>query len=298
MGSTAPPMGQPLPFKDGEYQSLSQNAAVTWKFKDVEIPSPLYITRDDQIVVQVSSQAGGDVFNVNGRLLTVDGKVISIQRQLNTSASLTATTTLISGVEGFLLSLAIFDTNALQRGQAFARAWLNRGLLALTNAAQLLVSDYVTQFTPANWPGDMLKDPTEGPGELTSVQVSNPAAGADWGFNPGNRLRANVYSINAQLVTSIGAANRNVQVQILDANGHIVYQNSAAVSIVASTTAQVTFTPGNSQTQVVTTDVTILLPQPCIVMPAGLLQTSTVGIQVGDQWSNIWVMAERLIQGV
>jgi hypothetical protein len=297
MGAFVPPPGQPTPMQDGEFHSASQPSVVTWKLKDLDPPSPLYITRDDQIVVQGVSSSGGFVFTINGRLLTIDGTIVPLQATINTISATTAVTKLVTGVEGYLLSLSITATGQ-QRGVTYARAWLNRGLTALTNCAQLLVADYCTQTMAASWPGNIFRDPVEGPGELTSVQVSNPSAGLDWAFNPGASVRAQVYSVNAQLVTSAAVANRNVQVQIFDGSSHVVYQNSAVASIVASTTAQVTLTPGNSQAQVVTTDLTILLPSPCIIMPNGILQVLTVNLQAADQWSAIWLQVERWMQSV
>lgn len=298
MGS--PPLtavGQPKPLQDGEFVNASFSDVVSWLFKEIEPPSPVYITRDDQIAVSVFTSSAGESVTVNGRLLTIDNIIMPFKAVITPTSVGVASSKVITGVEGFLLSISVTPSQATQRGVTFIRAWINRGLFTSDNIYQLLISNYGTISQPATWPNGSIGYPREGAGELTSETITNPAAGAEFTWPNITSNDRNVFCINAQLVTSVVVANRNVQVLIKDASSRVVYQASASVSIPASTTASVTFTTGQIVTQVVTTNVIIPLPQPCMLPSGFRISTLTANIQAADQWSGIVGSEERWVAG-
>lgn len=298
MGSTAPPMGQPLPFKDGEFTSLSQPSVVTWKTKDVELPSPLYITRDDVLVVQATSQTSSEVVTINARLLTIDGVIIPIQRQLSILTPFTTGTMTIPVCEGFLLSVTAVGLLSLQRGLTYVRMWLNRGAAASANAVQMLMSDYVTQLGQAGWPAGTLKYPSEGPGQSWGLQVTAPGAGAEWTTTQPTNTRWHVRGVFAQLVCSATVANRAVQFRVLDPFGRVLVLSSANVVLTASQTGNIVAATFSNSSIIV--PLTLYLPWPSdLLTPGGSTFSSlTAGLQAGDQWGQITFLLESWLDNI
>lgn len=293
--SITTPSGQPNPLQAGEFQSSSRSNVVTWDFKGINPPGALYLTTDDKILVQGFSIAPVTVtFSVSGRLLTVDGIVVPFASSFTVAQGSFNFSIPLSAVEGFLLSVNVIS-NAVSRGQSYAAIYLTRGQSITSFIGQMLAADYCTNQIPMSWPNSGIRGTREGPGVLATVSVTSPGAGADWTFANTLIGALRLYHGTATLTTSAAAANRNVEVLVKDVNSVVVYRGSAAISIPASTTAAVSFTNGNTNTPVVTTDVLIPLPATCFIQAGGSLSVNTVNLQGGDQWSAIKLWSEQWV---
>ncbi len=291
------PQGQPLPLAEGEFVNSSVSDLVTWAFKKVAPPSPVYITRDDQISMLGITTSVGETLTVNGRLLTIDGVIMPFQVQLNFPTAGVNQTKVLTGVEGFILSLSVVASQATQFGISFARLWINRGLQSTNNLFQVLVSGYCTTQCAATWPGQQLQYTRQGPGELRTVTITNPAAGADFTFNNGGSVLfdMNVYSVCATLTTSAAVANRQVEVQVTDGSARVIYRAAAPANITASSTVNVCLTTGQLNTGIITTDLLIPLPVPCLLFQQYSIKIVTTNLQGADQWSNIAGHVEKWV---
>ena len=298
MGNTPTTPGQPMPMQAGEFSNESQPAVVTWLMKNLAPPTALYISRDDQLAVQTASVSNNVNYTAIGRVLGTDGRIIPIRQDFTVVNGGSAVTTLISGVEGFLLDFAVLCSTFNTRGQAFARLLLVRGSITSGQIIAFLAADYCSQFQPVAWPYGPIRDSLDGPGALVDASVANPAAGADWAFINPNATRTRVLSVSAILTTSAAVANRQVQVRIRNGSAQSEYQVAASVNITASTTAQITFTTGTPQSQIVATDIIIPLPDEVWLGPAQGLSVLTTGLQAGDQWSAIALQTLQWVQGI
>jgi hypothetical protein len=290
---------------------------VTFDFQQVAPPSPLYIQRDDVLVIQFLTAVLPETIVVNVRMLLAPypvggqpGPHAEIQGAPGTLATNTvepttfrfaATTAFVSTAgliplaEGYLLSVALAAVNATTRGVTFARAFIARGAAgALTNFMPLC-ADYISTFTVTGWPYGRVLSPTEGPGRSTSVNVASPAAGADWTMTVPVQDRRVVKSFSAMFTASAAAANRNISLQVTD-GANVVWQTDVTVSVTANQVVTVNGTTTNVPTGVVATTLFVVIPPSLTMTGNWTLRTSTANIQGADQWSNIWLAVEDWIE--
>lgn len=322
MGSSVilPSPGQPKEGPDPNFISASQPNVVSFGFKGIDPPSPLYLQRDDVLVLEVQGNVPVTI-SINGRLLlapaprggqpqppetagqaVVPLDVAAVIQPFQTAFRYTsvvgATQQIIVPMwEGYLLSVSVTDGGSSQRGVTFVRAFIARA--PTTPLAPFpvypLFSDYTTQNHVIGWPGGRTVYSTEGPGQLAISTVGNPAAGADWTLTVPLNFRDRIQSFNAQLVTSATVANRIVRVQNISGLGGIIWQSAAQQAIPASTTAQVSGSSTNVPSITDPTTVNLALPSPDFLRSGDKLAVSTVGLQAGDQWSNITVELEQWV---
>lgn len=326
MGSSGspnlPPPGQPSD-SPADLESARIETVpniTTFKFAGVEPPSPVYVQRDDVLVIEGQTQQGFDLLTVTVRLLLApfdqggqpsdssaagrvgrtitQGQIQTVQRTLNVPGPTPNTAQLaIPLSEGYLLSCVIAGSQATVRGNTFARAFINRGpLQTLTpNAAVMLFADYAVLNAPIGWPDSRTLYPTEGPGNMQQLQVANPGAGVDWSFTVPAGVRMRVQSFNAQFVTSAAVFTRIARVQVLGNLGNMVWQAAPSATQGASLTTQMS---ASSQSVYGATDpnsINLSLPAPLILMPLGTVRVNTTALQAGDVWSNIFFMVESWI---
>jgi hypothetical protein len=325
-GVLLPPPGQPGTGPDLSFKSAAVPNVVTFSLDRVGPPSPIYIQRDDQLVIEVVDFSGPHTVSVRGRQLLApfprggqpDKQAVPDPTQTAQSSNLIEpfsqdVSTLAGGpasvvktlqlTEGYLLSVTVVETSqsTSQRGLVFVRVWINRGATSAlaSNAFQLLLADYVTATSMVGWPSGRIVFPTEGPGRMANPVVTTPGAGVDWSFQMPAGMRFRIQSVNAQLLTSAGVANRIPRVQIVGQTGTVVWQAPPSSVIAASTTAQVSMSSGQVTSTTDPQTVNITLPSPCILQGVDaardILRVSTTNIQVGDQWSAISIEAEEWI---
>ncbi len=324
MGIFSATPGQPGPMRHGEFQSASIPNVVSFGFQGISPPSPLYVQRDDTLFLELISAVGfSDLINFTTRLmlpqpsvagqpdrpgappseLTLGGNtIVTIQNALKGNGLGTLVLLQVPLTEGYLLSCgAIGGTGAnSQRGIDFVRAFIARGAPVSPTpfTTWTLFADYVTAAQPVGWPGGRQVYPTEGAGAIVNTNPANPAAGADFTITMPTNGRVRVSTLNAQLVTSATVINRIVRVQIKNGLGNLVYQAPPQQVIPASTTAQVTFAPGQITSVVDVTTVNVPLPGPVVLGGGFTLGTSTTNLQIGDQWSNISLSSEQWLDAV
>jgi hypothetical protein len=189
--------------------------------------------------------------------------------------------------EGWLLSFAAHVSSATNSSQwYFMQSLVFRGQIPgqPTNPGSLIWQGFLVGFASNGWPGTPAKEITDGPGIIRSITGTLPAAGAEISEVVPNKRRWTLLSLRAQLATSAAVANRFPS-YIIDDGVNQFMSIHTNVAEVASTTNAFLLTPGNQffndgQGQ-------FLLPFPALIaLKSGFrINTSTVGIQAGDQWS-------------
>lgn len=319
MGSSVilPPPGQPVEGPDPHFVSGSQPNYVSFSLTNVAPPSPLYIQRDDVLQALWFSSVAGEAIIISGRYLlppfppgaagpqpdTKGPALISqapatVQPFALRFASTGVLTQQLSNIplaEGYLLAVSATSTAAISRGQTWVEAILLRSPAQSTLHVQTLFADYCTQSYFPSWPNGRIIHPTESTGFRTLQTVTSPAAGADWTFTVPSNSRFKIISLNAVLATSAVAGNRQVQIEITNAGGSVVWVGAANANIPASTTANVSATGTAPLTPVITTDVYCLLPPDLFLEGTFIIKAVTAGILGGDQWSAIQMYVETYI---
>jgi hypothetical protein len=305
---------------DPNFKSTSLPAITRFAWTDIQPPSPLYVLRDDVLLLQAipGQGVGNDTVNFNYRFLRVPevqggqpsdlaqpggGRGVVDYGIIDTGVDIL--TTAANGVlvsktrtlgEGFLLSLAASGSTAPQRGDMFARAVLLRGGGTFGNSAQLLFADYVTAFQAAGWPGGRALNSAEGPGALRALVVGAPGAGADWTMIVPTATRRKVVSFTATFTASATVANRNINVIVDNGAGAlVVWQDDVPVAVTAGQVVSVNGTQTNTPTGIIATELFVVLPPGLSLPQAFRVRSSTAGIQVGDQWSAITMLIEDLV---
>jgi hypothetical protein len=292
------PPGQPLPLQPGEFTNQSQPSVVSFKLQDLSPPSNLYIRQDEFLQVQFWSTAGtAIVYTLGFRILLADGSVVVGQKQF-TNIPVSATAVFPVDIpEGYLLGLIILgDTSLLKRGQTFVSVLINRGGQVGGVPEVNLVQDYVSDHNRVTWPYGRTITSTEGPGWLHTVTVGNPAAGADWTFTVPNAVRWRINSIAAVLTTSATVASRLPQLTVQDVGALTTYKAAANSLITASLVTLVAAAPASIGSSVAVPPAqAVLIPTPSdfIVEAGWIIQTNTVALQAGDQWSSININVEE-----
>lgn len=282
----------------GEAQIITSTPIASFKLQNVDPPSAFYMTQDDILRLVVWNSVPGLTVILAGRWLRIDGKIIPFRFDfIPTSLRAVSTFTTALG-EGFLLNVNAQSTIGTAfpfRGQTFCTVDLLRGGSANPFRVTVLFADYLTDGNALAWPQGQIRQSIEGPGWVQSLGVANPAAGANWSVTVPTNARWLVRGITFTLTTSATVATRTVEVNLTDGVNQLqVFPafNTQAASLGFRYNA-------NSTTANVTTDTTqIQIPiYADLRMVAGwVLSTTTVNIQVGDQYSGIRLTLEEWIE--
>jgi len=319
MGSSVilPPPGQPVEGPDNNFTTGSTPNIVTFAFEGLGPPSNIYVQRDDKIRVKILNSVVGASYILSGRILLpigplpgqpdahasdetykrqlTRGFIQPIQQVFFPTSDRTPNEFPVELAEGYLLSLAFSPANApaVARGQAYATIGLQRGGI-VGNRFQQLIADLPANNVDIGWPGGTLRNSTDGPGFIHSIQQANPAAGSDFTFTAAAAQRLRIDSMQAQFAASAAVATRNVEI-IVDDGANAVWTADVAAGITASTTDQIVATGTNAPTGVITTVQSIVLPPGLILAPGWRIRSVTQNIQAADQWSAIWFNVEEWV---
>lgn len=329
MGSSIilPSPGQPKTGPDPNFRTPSIPNIVTFGFDQIDPPAGLYIQRDDQLVLDGVTIISPENLNILGRVLLPyaqaggqpdapphtgpaggpvvgPGYIQTFKQTLALPVALTSASQVLTGLEGYLLSLSVTCTAAFQRGTTFARAWINRGSVLTTtpNAFGTLISDYITTTSPLGWPWGRYVSPVEGPGFLNIYTPGNPAAGTDLSFTSNLAGRVRLATFSATLTTSAAAGNRFVSFRLIRLpSTNIEYRVQDTAAVVASSVVVYSLAPGATNVRgggaiATEQDITLPLPAPYTATTGLRVNSVTQGLLAGDQWSAVTVGTEEWIE--
>lgn len=272
---------------------------VDMKLFRVNPPSLLYITRDDQLMVRVLNNQNAIItLHIRGRIFTLDGFLVPFDLTLKAN-NVTTTEQVFQLAEGFLLDVAIrADGVSIQRGQMYTQAFLARGNEPNVLPTQLLIAGFIVGQQPIGWPFALQESPVNAQGSILSTSVANPAAGSDFNFQLPNAQRGKIRGVIATLTTSATAATRGVRVQIKDNAGNVLYQAPGNITQAASLTQIYNFSAAPYPTTAIAGEAFIPIPPDCLLGVSWQIASLTNNIQVGDQWSSIFVWDEQWFDSI
>lgn len=256
-------------------------------------PAPFYLSLEDRLRISWWNQIPVASLRVSGRMLDEQGEMRIFVFTFPMAVSLNRQSEILALGEGFLLNLGV---RAVQlspaQEQAFVSLTVIRGPAALAVELSTLIQSYVGRAFFPSWPAVPPRDSVEGPGLVISHTVAAPAVGADWAFTIDERVAERIVGVTGTLTTNATAANRTVQLVYTDTAGNDTLFLEAAAVQPASTTRRYTWHI-NAPYAAVTT-VIQHAPLPDILLKSTwAISTLTDNLQVGDQWSGLFVTAER-----
>ena len=127
---------------------------------------------------------------------------------------------------------------------------------------------------------------------FVSQSHGQPAAGADWTITvPGSGEFWEIVAVRARFVTSSAVANRFLTFNVKDNVGNVVFNTAFGTAQTASITESVCLSPQFNAVagDVSSTKITTLPLPEGPYLPGFTINSSTVAIDTGDQWSQIAV---------
>ncbi len=269
---------------------------ITFNTREVPAPAPLYITRDDILVLRVRNSVAGINVTCRGRYLGRDGQVHRFSEFVVPTSDRASNNLQIELDDGFLLSVtvAVGETEVVRRGQTFVQAFLQHGSVEAAYQ-QLLVSDYVTQQAPVGWPGGILRSSIEGPGVLRSITGTDPAAGAEISETVPVNARWRLSVLSAVLVTDATAVTRQVEF-LLDDGATILFDEQHPFGQTASLTWRYTAADVGWMHTAASTRPLLPIPPDLFLFQGWRIRTVTLNIVAGDNWGAPQMLVEEWIE--
>ena len=294
--------GPPAPPTEA-FKILSAPSAVSFAITNLQPPTRVYIERDDVLRLDVITLLGTPTLRMVGRLLRVDGDVVPFEQDIVVAAANVLQTARLQMAEGFLLSVAVMATGAVNIGNScYVQFGFERSAQGGNVFFDVLTAGYCGNTQPIAWPGYPAMKPTDGAGCSIGWQGSAPAAGADAQFLLPLAVRVRVKSIRATLTTSAAAGNRIPRLRWQGTNGGEGFAGPNNTQL-ASTVVVYTWFGGGPATGIIDPTAGNLFQQAAIpeilyssTSGTPFLFTVTDGLLAGDQWSAISVMAESWIE--
>lgn len=175
------------------------------------------------------------------------------------------------------------------------RRWIrhNRNLSGFVRLWDLGNSDPSSPRLVSPWIGDIVQPVVQISPFLLSEGITQPAAGAEWTRVVPHDVNWRLLSITWRFVTDANVANRLPRLQLTDAGGRLLwFSNSntfqAASQDITYSCSAIALNPGTDSPN-------LLIPIPArLWLPRFFaIGTFTPGIQVGDQFSVIGILAEE-----
>lgn len=285
------------------------------------------VTTSDVLWSQLTSQSISSVSTVGNvswhnmaRIRQADGSILAVTWDVAGCAMVTSGgygAGLLSPVNGTLVGITSYITApaTIPNGAVYMNQYVLTSMpsggsstvcssnLVSANIGTLLTGAPVGSFYPMSWPGSGIVSVESVPPIPMTVGVTNPAAGAEFLYNPnpagGNGHRTCITGVFFQLATSATAGTRQVALRFLDnsgGNGVQLFWISSTTQGPSSTVLY-SFAPGTTQQQATigaTTIQTVPFANGPPVCFAGTLDTNSrlssfSNVQTGDQFSSIFV---------
>jgi len=264
----------------------------------LRFPSPFVLTGEDALEID-------SVCSLPNVTLTISGVMLSSRLQLipfsfihlpNSNRTIATTRTSIDS--GWIMHLRVTaSAGAPLVGQTFVWVRLCRGTTATALILGTICSGYVTANTDIFFPGGLQQGPLDGNGVVRSVQIANPAAGADFTITVPTGARWELVSASALFTTAAAVANRHTLL-VVDDGANIVYESAQTTAQIASLAIQHSW----GQAIAASTDAGGLsdvnpLPARIALVGGWRVRSSTGNIQAADQWSAIFISVREWLEG-
>jgi hypothetical protein len=262
------------------------NPLVTFQTAQIPPPSPLYVTLDDAIDIQVlNSNPLLTAVDLRLRFLTPDGTLRLLDYQFQGIPSdRSAVNKSFVVAEGFILSASVYQlVTAPRRGQTWVRVELKRGPLTANIGSQQLINDYLTNLHGPQWPNGSYGSEVDGAGHLYTFQGVQPAAGADAAITVPSSTRWRLQACSFFLQTSAAVGTRHV-LFVVDDGANLQYAIGTPANQNPSTGVRYSLAPATALASDGSGFITLPLPATTMLPGGSRIRTQTFGLDAGDQW--------------
>ncbi|MGH9492610.1 MAG: hypothetical protein ACRD2K_03835 [Terriglobales bacterium] len=274
----------------------TQRPGISFATDKVAPPSPLYITKDDNLNIAVWSSVAGTVVEMRARLLLPDGSIVSIQEDFRPTSDRAQNSFARSLTEGFLLSVSFANVGTIaRRGQLYVQMWVAQGDPSLFQFSEGLISGYLATGNMLVWPYGTQSYMVEGAGMLRSVTGTNPAAGVEITETVPTNARWKLLAITFSLVTAVAVATRTVRL-VLDDGVNIYAQFAASADQVASLTRQYNAVRGGGGVSGTAGDIDIRVSTTLPLFQGHRIRTLTAGLQAADDFGAPQFLVEEWLE--
>lgn len=256
----------------------------------------LWVEMSDRLFVAAYSSVASLVVRFSGYYRKANEEISEYAFDVEPTSDRAATTKDFFIGEGFLLScMATLSSGNANRGQCYVRAHIQRNTGAAAVKLHRVISGYVTDDNSPSFPYGVPQGPLDGPGMLRSVTGTNPAAGAEITDAVPTGARWRLSTVSASFVADANVANRRVRA-IIDDGTLEMFRYKAAADQTAGQTNQYTFAPLGSESAIANNVAIIPIPPDCYMFAGWRFVTSTVNLQVGDNWGAPQYLVEEWIE--
>ena len=275
---------------------LTLSPGVTFDASDVSPNNGVYITPADTLFLTVWSLLAGQTVQVSSRIILPDGTISFNVWQYITLGNRQNERATFNVPEGFLISLNVISLGTgQQRGTLFVAVQVQRGAFGNFLLGQTLCQGYVTQQSNVFYPGAQDGYAFEGRGHIRTITGTTPAAGAEVSEVVPAGAMWRVIAFNYNLITSATVAGRQSTLTYTD--GLNIYALMSPPSAQpASNSDQYHWGDGLA----LTSGFNGIFNAPLVreaYLTAGLrIQTETILIQTGDQYSGVTYLVEEWLQ--
>jgi hypothetical protein len=266
-----------------------------WQPHRAGLSLPAYVTADDVLSLYVQAQTGGTGIDLFARLLLPNGQVTRISQTFTPTGTPLSVFAQLPLVEGWLLGVTVGQVSGppLPSGDTRAGVWIMVGTLGYAGYARQIIDGYIGDNHTLSWPDAPPLPPVSSQGELLSMAVANPAAGADWSFTCPVGNRQAILCASMLLTTSATAANRIPNFTVLGAAGNPFWSMAVVAAQTASKAITYTLARGTNPYTDANSNVTLPLPTDLRLGYNFVIKSTTANLQATDQWSKVTLLVEQ-----
>jgi hypothetical protein len=290
------PLGS-TPEPDSDFRVYSARPEVRFLTRAVQPPSAVYVDTSDVLQISCATSLALEVVTISYRILRADGAAVKGQFQVFPLADRAIVSKLEPLPEGFLLSVSCRASVATTRGQTFVRAFLTDPALGGGQPSYMLLADYVTNAMAPAHPNGRVLSPIEGPGQIHAVAIPSAPLGSDFQFTVPVNTRWRIISGSSQFIPSAVAGNRDIALfyTIFGANN---FFSEAIAHVTASNPCIISWSDVTAVTPLNNRQQTIGIPSNLVILSNTFFNSSTFGLDAGDQFGAPSMLVEEWLDNV
>lgn len=286
-------------------QRLRVPYGVSFKLKDANVPSSLYVQPDDQITVVLANQ-GGAVGVANARLflriLRLDGKIQIQTEDISLLLGINVGVTFKPAVEGFMLTVSLFivsSTSFPLPGTVYGAVYYSRGSGAANFIGYMLTCGFIGRYSPLAWPHGAMNYISDGIGFMRQLTGAVPAAGAEISETVPAGMMWRVVGFNARFTASVAVFTRVPNLVYQDSVGNTLTSSSTGNGITATNARDVSWSVGAVVTGLAgSAKLNAPIPETGWLYGGSKIVTVTESIQAADAWTAISYYVEQKMTGI
>jgi hypothetical protein len=260
-------------------------------------PAPFYMTGEDNLRLRSLNSAAGVTLTVSGRLFGRGNRVVPFSFNHVPNTNRTGATTLQGIGEGWVMGLqVIVSAGTPLIGQCWAIVEIVRGLTGAAIPLGALTSGYVTTQQPITWPGTPAIGTLGGPGVIRSIAGTDPAANTEFSETVPTGARWELLALQVVLADDANVINRMPKLVIDDGTTSVFISDPGAGQAAASTTTYVAGA-GTTRLDKVSTTSQWSLPVGLMLMAGYRIRSSTLNLQVGDNYGAPQLLVREWLEG-